>query len=121
LGGNRSHQNRNLVAVFLLCGLWHGASWTFVVWGAWHGAFLMLERTFSARAPALLRHLYVLTVVLVGWVFFRAASLPQAWTMLQSMAGLGGSASFEQFFNSGSLFALCAGAILSVPVALPAA
>ena len=81
LGGNRVPPRRvylNLVTVFFLCGLWHGASWTFVVWGLFHGAFLVLERArarrrvLDARAAAALRHLYALVVVMVGWVFFRA-------------------------------------------------
>jgi len=52
LGGNRvslARQYRNLVTVFFLCGLWHGASWNFVIWGLWHGAFLVVERVTSAR------------------------------------------------------------------------
>jgi alginate O-acetyltransferase complex protein AlgI len=96
LGGNRVPARRvylNLVTVFFLCGLWHGASWTFVVWGLYHGAFLVLERlglsTALARAPRPARHLYALLVVLVGWVFFRAESLTAAGGMLRAMAGAG--------------------------------
>jgi len=81
----------NLVTVFFLCGLWHGASWTFVVWGLYHGAFLVLERlglsTVLARTPRPARHLYALLVVMVGWVFFRAESLTAAGGMLRAMAG----------------------------------
>jgi alginate O-acetyltransferase complex protein AlgI len=92
LGGNRLSPPRtcfNLVLVFLLCGLWHGASWTFVIWGAWHGLFLLLERTWFGRlierAPRALRHLYLLAVVATGWVFFRADSTGFAVTYLKSM------------------------------------
>src|SRR5262249_56147493 len=52
LGGNRvsmGRQYRNLVTVFFLCGLWHGASWNFVIWGLWHGAFLVVERVLGGR------------------------------------------------------------------------
>ena len=94
LGGNRGSRARtyaNLVTVFFLCGLWHGASWNFVVWGLFHGAFLVLERlglaAFVKRLPRPLRHGYLLLVVMVGWVFFRAETLPQAWAFLQAMAG----------------------------------
>jgi alginate O-acetyltransferase complex protein AlgI len=94
LGGNRVAPGRvylNLVTVFFLCGLWHGASWTFVVWGLYHGAFLVLERlglgAALGRLPAPVRHLYALLVVMVGWVFFRAESLTSAAGMLRAMAG----------------------------------
>jgi alginate O-acetyltransferase complex protein AlgI len=95
LGGSRVPPHRvyvNLVTVFFLCGLWHGASWTFVVWGLYHGAFLVLERlglaAVLARTPRAARHLYALLVVMVGWVFFRAESLTAAGGMLRAMAGL---------------------------------
>ena len=96
LGGNRVSRARtyaNLVVVFFLCGLWHGASWTFVAWGLFHGAFLVLERAGLAallrRAGAFARHAYVLLVVMTAWVFFRADTLPQALAFLRAMAGLG--------------------------------
>jgi len=95
LGGNRCSKTRNhlnLLTVFLLCGLWHGASWTFVIWGLYHGVFLVLERTrFGALIQSLsrpLRHLYTLVVVMVGWVLFRADTLPQAMTLLGLMFGV---------------------------------
>ena len=98
LGGNRHghlHTAANLWTVFLLCGLWHGASWTFVIWGAHHGTFLVLERTrFGAwmkTAPRVLSHLYVLLVVLTGWVWFRADSLPQALELFQGLVGMNGA------------------------------
>ncbi len=99
LGGSRGSQRRtfvNLWLVFLICGLWHGASWTFVVWGAFHGTFLVLERTRLGRALAALpkpvQHLYTLLVVLIGWVFFRAENLPAAFIFLKAMAGAGSGA-----------------------------
>jgi alginate O-acetyltransferase complex protein AlgI len=95
LGGNRQGKVRtmiNLVVVFLLCGLWHGANWTFVVWGLWHGVLLIFERlggnTVLARLPIGLRHLYVMTGVLIGWVFFRSPSVAYAGFMLQKMLSL---------------------------------
>ncbi len=94
LGGNRATARRvymNLATVFLLCGLWHGANWTFVVWGAYHGLFLVLERrglaAGVAACPTAIRHLYAITVVMAGWVFFRADSLGAALGMLRAMAG----------------------------------
>ena len=92
LGGNQRSAGktyRNLVVVFLLCGLWHGASWNFVVWGAMHGAFLALERLALAKwlqsVPRFFCHVYTLLVVLVAWVFFRVEHLPDALAYLQTM------------------------------------
>lgn len=98
LGGNRRGPMRtyfNLSAVFLLCGLWHGASWNFVIWGAHHGAFLIVERAFLGRwlkrLPQPLSHLYAVLVVMLGWVWFRAETLPGA---LDLFAGLFGAHGF---------------------------
>ena len=110
LGGNRvspARRYRNLVTVFFLCGLWHGASWNFVIWGLWHGSFLVIERVLHAIArqisprrdhaiaahPESLAwpiwpHVYTLVVVMIGWVFFRAETLPGAIAFLRSLAGL---------------------------------
>jgi alginate O-acetyltransferase complex protein AlgI len=97
LGGNRGGSVRtsvNLVAIFFLCGLWHGASWTFVVWGLYHGFFLSLERLRPlaplGRVPTPVKVLYTVLVWMVGWVFFRATSLSQAAEMIRAMAFLGG-------------------------------
>src|SRR5262249_35701539 len=77
LGGNRGTPLRtyvNLVMVFLLCGLWHGASWTFVLWGGFHGSWLVIERLGFTKAltavPRLVAHAYTLLVVMLGWVIF---------------------------------------------------
>jgi len=95
LGGNRVSPGRvyrNLVIVFFLCGLWHGASWNFVVWGLFHGSFLVMERIGLASAVRRLwrplRHVYLMLVVMIGWVFFRAETLPGAIAFLKAMAGL---------------------------------
>jgi alginate O-acetyltransferase complex protein AlgI len=95
LGGNRCpvwRNHLNLVIVFFLCGLWHGASWTFVIWGLYHGAFLVLERTrfgdWVGALPRPLRHGYALLVAMVGWVLFRAESWGQAMTFLANMIGI---------------------------------
>jgi len=96
LGGNRISQARtfrNLLVVFLLCGIWHGAGWTFVVWGLYHGLLLMLERTGFGeklkRLPPVLCRAYCLSAVMIGWVLFRAGSFSQAAYYLRSMAGFG--------------------------------
>jgi len=82
LGGSRAGAFRtaiNLWVVFLLCGLWHGAAFAFVVWGAYHGLLLVLERGAFGRAlaaaPRVVRHFYLLVAVTLGWLPFRAESL----------------------------------------------
>ena len=93
LGGNRKGKLRtgvNKLIVFLLTGLWHGASWNFAFWGLYHGAFLMLESygVFKpGKWPRVLRHIYTVLAVTVGFVFFRAETMGQAFTMLGTMAG----------------------------------
>ncbi len=97
LGGNRVGRGRNLfnlLLVFTVSGLWHGANLTFLVWGAFHGVLLIAglwlgRRRFAVRSPGLLgglRALVIFHVVLLGWVFFRAASLRDAMQILQSIA-----------------------------------
>ena len=96
LGGNRVSEPRtyfNLLVVFFLCGLWHGASWTFVAWGLYHGIFLVLERTrfggAVGKCPRPLRHAYAIFVVMMGWVLFRANTFGGAKIFFAAMAGFG--------------------------------
>ena len=125
LGGNRVPLWRvyaNLLAVFFLCGLWHGASWNFVIWGLWHGAFLIAERAglgrWLARAWRPLRHLYLMLAVMLGWVFFRADTLDQALGYLSALAGAGGMGSLARYAANSVLAALAIGALLSAaPIA----
>ena len=105
LGGNRHDRYRNLMVTMVLGGLWHGANWTFVVWGGLHGAMLSVYHWVHARWPERLRtHAraprpltagasWALTFVCVciAWVFFRAATVQQAWGMIGSMFGWRGS------------------------------
>ena len=127
LGGNRRRPIRvyfNLLTVFFLCGLWHGATWSFVVWGLYHGVFLIIERVGLGRwveeKLGLLRHAYVLVVVMVGWVFFNAHSLSDAVTYLRAMFGVGNGTGLEYnvglYLNSAVLSALAGGIIGSMPV-----
>src|SRR5262249_55225010 len=96
LGGNRKGPIRtyvNLLVVFFLCGLWHGAGYTFVVWGLFHGAFLAGERfvlhRWNAAPHGLLGQIYTLAAVTTGWVVFRSDTLAQAGVFLKAMAWLG--------------------------------
>lgn len=95
LGGNRVSvwaTYRNLLFVFFLTGLWHGASWNFIIWGLFHGMFLVIERlgfeSILQRIPVWLRHVYTLLIVMVGWVFFRIENLDECWNILQKMCYL---------------------------------
>lgn len=96
LGGNQRGNLRayaNLVIVFLLCGLWHGASWPFVVWGIWHGVFLVLERAGFGRVLGRigpLAHVYTLLAVMGGWVLFRCETFTQAMTYYAALMGHAG-------------------------------
>jgi alginate O-acetyltransferase complex protein AlgI len=96
LGGNRLGESRtylNLLTVMLLGGLWHGASWNFVFWGLYHGALLSMERRLGLRgffdlSPRPIRVAGTFLLICVGWVFFRAETLPQAVQILRSLIGL---------------------------------
>jgi len=136
LGGNRvspARRYRNLVTVFFLCGLWHGASWNFVIWGLWHGSFLVIERL-TAKSPThqvansptsgvlawpIWPHVYTLAIVMIGWVFFRAETLPGAIAFLASMSGMTAAVptpyTVAWYLTPELWIALVAGAIGSAP------
>ena len=130
LGGNRIAPARtylNLALVFFLCGLWHGAAWTFVLWGLWHGAFLIAERLGLRRLldtlPGPLAQAYTLLVVLTGWVWFRADSVPHALAYLRAMAGLQHADPYahpwQLDLTASAALALAVGLLLALPRRLP--
>lgn len=95
LGGNRVGTVRyigNLFIVWFLTGLWHGASWTFVIWGLYYGTFIAFEKLGLGKllnklwAP--LQHIYVLLIVMIGWVFFRADNFSYSFSYLKIMFGI---------------------------------
>lgn len=101
LGGNRKHVYINLAIVFILTGIWHGASWHFLVWGIWNGFFILLERYLSRKSGKsilkdkgahiikhILKKVYTLTVVNLGWILFRAPSTKEAVEFIFSMFGV---------------------------------
>ena len=108
LGGNKKGTRRtyvNLAAVMLLGGLWHGASWNFLVWGGIHGGMLAFERAMGkeslyARAPKPIRILITFFTVTVAWVFFRTDDLPAAGRYLASMFGFGDGGIGTQLVSS---------------------
>jgi alginate O-acetyltransferase complex protein AlgI len=85
---------RNLIVVWALTGLWHGAAWTFIVWGLYYGVLIGLERGRLGRAvdrlPRPAQHLYGVLVAVLGWVLFRSVSFTQAIEYYRAMLGLGG-------------------------------
>ncbi len=93
LGGNQVNSKyklyRNLILVFLLSGLWHGASWTFIVWGLFHGLFLVLERLFLNKVylkmGKLFSNIIVFLIISIGWVYFRSDSLAFANQFIKLM------------------------------------
>ena len=130
LGGNRVSPLRtylNLFTVFLLCGLWHGASWNFVLWGMFHGLFLVVERIglvkILERIWIPFRHAYLLFVVMVGWVFFRLDTFPEALEYLKAMVGLssGNNVNYHLalYLNIERVTILIIGIICSMPFLNP--
>jgi alginate O-acetyltransferase complex protein AlgI len=97
LGGNRkglAKQVRNILIVWLLTGLWHGASWNFVLWGLYYAIFLLIEKfilkDILEKTPKFVNHLYTLIIVLVGWVIFRGENLETILDTLESLIGING-------------------------------
>ena len=127
LGGSRISPMRtycNLFIVFLLCGLWHGASWNFIIWGLIHGFFIVIERMGADRVLKrlwpIMGHAYAILVVLFAWVFFRADTLSGAMKYISAMLGLnspsGAYMNLRQFLTHEAGIALVLGIILSTPV-----
>ncbi len=95
LGGNRVSKARwvfNILVVWMLTGLWHGAAWNFILWGLLYAVFLLLEKWVPGlqKLPDILRRAYVLLVVVLGFVLFNAADLSQAISDIAGMFGFGG-------------------------------
>ena len=95
LGGNRVSKwkwVRNVFAVWMLTGLWHGAAWNFVIWGSMFGALLLIEKWVPAlqKLPTVARRAYVLLLVIISFVIFNAESMSQAGSDLAGMFGFGG-------------------------------
>jgi alginate O-acetyltransferase complex protein AlgI len=127
LGGNRKGSPRtyvNLILVMLVCGLWHGAHWTFVAWGAYHGILLVFERFGEKRGafqrwPRLVRVASTFVMVLISWVFFRSTNLHEAINYLGAMIGLGESSAAllllpALLYTQGTLLIMAIGIVVVV-------
>lgn len=107
LGGNRkgmAKQIRNILIVWALTGIWHGAGWNFLLWGLWFAVFLILEKLFLKkildRIPAFFGWLYSMSVVLISWVFFALEDMGSAAGYLRAMFGLNGAG----FINGNAMY-----------------
>ena len=105
LGGNRKGLKRqllNITIVWMLTGLWHGASWNFVLWGVYYGILLMIEKIFLLKwlekIPKVFRHIYCLFLVIIGWTIFAQTDFAVLGDYLQRMAGIGAVLVDDTFF-----------------------
>ena len=105
LGGNRGSSlatYRNLIIVFLITGLWHGAAWTFVLWGAYHGLMLLIERATGVgrghdaeRGPHLIGRIRTIALVVFAWILFRSPDLPYALGYMEALLRPAGGLTLE--------------------------
>jgi alginate O-acetyltransferase complex protein AlgI len=126
LGGNRGSAARTVLNTFIvwaLTGLWHGASWNFVMWGLYWFVFLMIERLFLRRPLDhlhILPHIYLVLVVFWGWIVFHFTDVRLGWTVFRGLFGLNGNA-VSDFFSvtllQNNLFLLLVSAVACTPLA----
>lgn len=124
LGGSREGKGktvRNLLIVWLLTGIWHGANWTFILWGVYYGILLILEKFVLKKVvqilPSVLKHFLTLLLVLVGWVFFFSSSLSDAFAWLGKMFGAGPFIdSTAKYYFSGCWVLLLVGLLGATPI-----
>ena len=118
LGGNRVKvwkHIRNILVVWMLTGLWHGASWNFVLWGLYYGILLLLEKYvfLKWKLPSAVRYVFTMIFVIIGWVIFSADSVPQILTALSSMFGFAENG----FVDGTALYLLKSNAVLLLAAA----
>ena len=130
LGGNRCgkiKQIRNLLVVWFLTGLWHGASWNFVLWGFYFGVLIILEKfvfhSFLGKVPDSLRHAGTFFLIVCGWVFFEFESMPKVFAYFGAMFGIGSAGLINgqtvyQLYTNALIFAVCALFSTDLPVRL---
>ena len=125
LGGNRKglpHQLLNISVVWVLTGLWHGASWNFVVWGVYYGIILIIEKLGLLRilekCPAAIGHIYSLLIIVIGWVIFAVDDLGDAAHYIGMMLGSTGKIADDAFiyFFESRIWLLIACVIGSTPL-----
>lgn len=119
LGGNRAGRRRhicNILIVWLLTGIWHGANWNFVAWGVYYGILLLLEKfvwgRYLEKLPAGFSHLYCMVLVMLGWNLFVSDSLGRGFVFLKNLLGINGQEIWNGetvylLYNHGFLLVLC--------------
>ncbi len=126
LGGSREGDKatiRNLLIVWALTGIWHGASWNFIFWGLYYGGLLLLEKfvlkDFLEKVPGFIRQICTILLVVIGWVFFFSPSLSSAFVWLGKMLGIGAAGFVDataKYYFSGCAITLLIAAIAAFPV-----
>lgn len=126
LGGNRVKRilvYRNLAIVWFITGLWHGASWNFIVWGLYFGIFIILEKVFLNKffnkIPRFFSHIYLLVVVIFSWVLFSKPDIRQAIEYISIMLGFGHHSllnGYTSFFFKQYFFEIIIAILMSVPL-----
>ena len=122
LGGNRYHAIRNIFIVWLLTGLWHGASWNFIFWGLFYGVLLFIEKTLFKKKlqkiPAPICYIYTMFFIILGWALFYFTDLNALWTFIKSAFGVGTAlydlTAVSTFCTNAWLIAVCV--IASTPI-----
>lgn len=124
LGGSRkgtASTYRNIIIVFFLTGLWHGASFNFIIWGLFYAVFQILERLgfkdILRKLPAVMQHIYALLIIMIGWVFFRAETLTDAIIYIKGLFTPVGNdlIQFQYIMNGQYWFSIVVGIIFSIP------
>lgn len=125
LGGNRKGNIRtyiNLLIVFFITGLWHGASWNFVIWGLFHGLFLMIERLgLLSKIPSklsIIKRIYTLLIILIGWVIFRSENMEYAIQFISRMFSFssGNNATPYLYINTFVVLNIVIGIVFATPL-----
>ena len=121
MGGNRRHQLLNVAVVWFLTGLWHGASWNYILWGLYFGVLISLEKLFFGKVldklPAVFSHIYMLIVIIFGWLLFYFEDMGAMGQCLKVMFGAASAADdITVSLLKGSCFVIAAGIIFSCPV-----
>jgi len=125
LGGNRVKPLRNvfnIMVVWMVTGFWHGADWNFILWGGYFGLVLLVEKFFLSalleKAPKAIRHVYVMLIVFISWVFFDAPSFQAAFTVIGRMFGSGGilASSEAIYYLRSYMVPIIIGAVGATPV-----
>ena len=122
MGGNRRHQPLNILVVWFLTGLWHGASWNFVLWGLYFGAIIMLEKytivKIQDRIPGFILHIYSLFIIVFGWVIFYFTDISRMGGFISILFG-GGASGWNlvaQNELTGNLWLIIAGIVCCLPI-----